>query len=223
MRIQTRPIPGMLALAMFGAAALANSTVHPTNKFAWQENTGWTNWRDANGAAQGVRVHATFLSGWIWGENIGWITVGNGAPGLCNSYANTTGADAGVNILPSGDLTGYAWAENVGWINFDTRAALSAHGQQARYDAPNARFRGYAWGENIGWINLDHFTHFVGATQTGCPGDLTGDGVINFDDLGMVLGTFGQTGACLAGDANGDGVVNFDDLGMVLAGFGTDC
>jgi hypothetical protein len=34
--------------------ALAQSNIDPANKFAWGENIGWTNWRDAGGAAQGV-------------------------------------------------------------------------------------------------------------------------------------------------------------------------
>ena len=43
-----------------------------------------------------------------------------------------------------------------------------------------------------------------------CPGDLNGDGVIDFDDLGIVLSGFGTD-------------YNFDDLGMVLGAFCTDC
>jgi hypothetical protein len=55
-----------------------------------------------------------------------------------------------------------------------------------------------------------------------CPGDLTGDSVVNADDLGVLLSNFGCTSACTA-DLNGDGVVNADDLGMLLSGFGTVC
>lgn len=64
---------------------------------------------------------------------------------------------------------------------------------------------------------------FVVRAQTaGIPGDLNGDGVVNFADLNLLLSNFGQTGApgSTPGDANGDGVVNFEDLNIVLTNFG---
>lgn len=56
-----------------------------------------------------------------------------------------------------------------------------------------------------------------------CPGDANGDRVINFQDLNIVLGQFGQSGAGLAGDVTGDGTVNFSDLNLVLSNFGVSC
>ena len=151
--------PGLLVCSQ---GAVAQSNVDPVHKYAWTENVGWTNWRDANGSAEGVFVDIPngYLSGYIWGENVGWINVGNGN----GPYANQTGADFGVNLDPGGDLDGYGWAENVGWVNFDTRSHAP---DQARYDAAAARFRGYAWGENIGWINLDDATHYVAVSSAG--------------------------------------------------------
>ena len=61
---------------------------------------------------------------------------------------------------------------------------------------------------------------FVGPDAAGLLGDINGDGVVDFDDLSIVLGQFGQTGQGLAGDVNGDGIVNFDDLSSVLGQFG---
>ena len=54
------------------------------------------------------------------------------------------------------------------------------------------------------------------------PGDLNGDGVVNFADLNIVLSNFGNTGepGAVPGDANDDGVVNFADLNVVLTNFG---
>ena len=49
-----------------------------------------------------------------------------------------------------------------------------------------------------------------GLAAAACPGDLTGDGVVDFDDLAVVLSGFG------AG-------FDFDDLAAVLANFGSDC
>ncbi|TVQ63111.1 MAG: DNRLRE domain-containing protein [Phycisphaerales bacterium] len=53
------------------------------------------------------------------------------------------------------------------------------------------------------------------------PGDVNGDGVVDFDDLAIVLGEFGLTGPGLKGDLNGDGVVDFADLSIVLGAFGS--
>ena len=71
---------GWMALGVFVAAPRgpAQSDIDPNNKFAWSENVGWTNWRDADNTIAGVRVEASFLSGYIWAENVGWIHVGAG-------------------------------------------------------------------------------------------------------------------------------------------------
>ncbi len=149
-------------VCMFGARdGRAQSNISATDKFAWGENIGWLNWRDANGTTSGVIVQSNYLQGFIWAENEGWINVGNGG----GPYANTNGTNFGVNILLNGDLFGYAWGENCGWINFNTVAQSP---NEARYDFMAGRCRGYAWGENVGWINLDDATHFVGAA-TGVP------------------------------------------------------
>ena len=216
----------LVALAPVLAGA-APSNVSQTNKFAWSENCGYLNFRDAGSpsGAQGVVIGARFLSGFAWGENIGFINFGDGTPTNGVSYANIDGTDFGVNIDPvTGDLTGLAWGENVGWINFDTRAALAGFGQQARVDTGESRLRGYAWGENIGWVNLDNAQVFVGFVPQ-CPGDTNGDGVVNFADLNNVLSTFGQSGApgFTGSDLNNDGVVNFADLNIVLSNFGVNC
>lgn len=50
-------------------------------------------------------------------------------------------------------------------------------------------------------------------TPCAVPGDINGDGVVNGNDLGILLANWGGSGA---GDANGNGVVNADDLAIVL-------
>ena len=171
----------VLALATATGTACAQSTIDPVNKYAWQENCGWMNWRDANSASQGVRDRATYLSGFIWGENIGWINVGS-MPANGVSYANSTGADSGVNIASNGNLSGFAWGENVGWINF-SGGALATPPQPARFDFTAQRFRGYAWGENIGWINLDDAQHFVKRTcYANCDGSTVAP-ILNVNDF----------------------------------------
>ncbi len=63
-----------LVLALAGLA-LAQSNVAPAQKFGGQENTGWMNWRDANGTTQGVVIGSMFLRGFAWGENVGWLNL----------------------------------------------------------------------------------------------------------------------------------------------------
>ncbi|MGP1347876.1 MAG: S8 family peptidase [Phycisphaerales bacterium] len=53
-----------------------------------------------------------------------------------------------------------------------------------------------------------------------CEGDLNGDDVVDSDDLGVLLGAFGGSGA---GDLDGDGDTDSDDLGILLSAFGTNC
>jgi hypothetical protein len=54
-----------------------------------------------------------------------------------------------------------------------------------------------------------------------CPADLNVDGVVNGDDLGILLAGWGQctSSNCIA-DLNDDGVVNGDDLGILLGAWG---
>ncbi|MCB9844936.1 MAG: hypothetical protein H6811_02970 [Phycisphaeraceae bacterium] len=204
------------------ASSMAQSSIDAMHKYAWSENCGWLNFRDAGApaGAQGVRVHSTFLSGFAWGENIGFVNFGDGSPANGVTYANTTGADSGVNIAANGDLFGLAWGENVGWINFDTRASLSSFGQQARLDSAAGRFRGYAWGENIGWVNLDDAEHYVGI-EPGCAADIDGDGDVDGDDF------FGYLDLFVAGDAradiDGDGDRDADDFFAYLDLFAQGC
>jgi hypothetical protein len=56
-----------------------------------------------------------------------------------------------------------------------------------------------------------------------CPGDASGDGLVDLDDLLLVLGDFGDPGPDADGDADGDGDVDLDDLLVVLGGFDTAC
>jgi hypothetical protein len=58
-----------------------------------------------------------------------------------------------------------------------------------------------------------------GPVATPCTGDLTGDGVVDADDLGVLLSAFGTAD----GDLNGDGTTNADDLGILLSAFGQGC
>ncbi|MBM3988498.1 MAG: hypothetical protein FJ294_11155 [Planctomycetes bacterium] len=102
-----------LVLAFAGLAS-AQSNVAPAQKFGWQENTGWMNWRDANVTAQGVVVGTNFLRGFAWGENVGWINFG--------PFSALPAAQQARVDLPSARIRGYVWGENIGWLNLDNAA-----------------------------------------------------------------------------------------------------
>jgi hypothetical protein len=51
-----------------------------------------------------------------------------------------------------------------------------------------------------------------------CPADLSRDGTVNGDDLGILLGRWGAIGGI--GDLNANGIINGDDLGILLAAWG---
>lgn len=57
----------------------------------------------------------------------------------------------------------------------------------------------------------------------GCTGDANPDGVVDFLDLNVVLGQYGQTGAGLPGDLDHNGVLDFVDLNLLLGVYGAIC
>lgn len=61
------------------------------------------------------------------------------------------------------------------------------------------------------WVTLE--------TTVPCEGELTGDGLIDGADLGVLLASWGSCTGCLA-DLNGDGAVDGADLGILLAAWG---
>ncbi len=213
----------VVLFACVSSGALGQSNISPAHKFCWSENCGFINWRDGGSpsGAQGVRLHATFLSGFAWGENIGWINFGDGTPSDdCDGspcYSTSNGAETGVNRDAStGNLSGFAWGENVGWINFGG-GALATPPNAARFDAAAHRLRGYAWGENIGWVNLDDANVFVGT----CPADYNGDGALTVQDIfDFLAGWFSGNPAA---DFNGAGGLGVSDIFDFLAAWFAGC
>ena len=211
------------ALLVPACAAAAQTNIDAAHKLAWSENTGWLNFRDANAGADGVRVHPTHLSGWIWSENLGWICVGRG-PSSGAAYTNVA-PDYGVNVEATGALAGFAWGENVGWVRFSTP---SAGAFQARADFTAGRLRGYAWGENIGWINLDHPTHFVAfpagvSCYANCDSSTT-DPILNVGDFTCFLQRFAAEDSYANCDQSTTApVLNVGDFTCFLQRFAAGC
>ncbi len=131
----------------FASQMLMATEIDSTEKYAWSENAGWSNFRSSHAVSE---VFADHLEGYAWFENIGWVKLGTDSSGGTHSYENTSAYNWGVNQDGSGNLSGYAWSENVGWINFNP-----THGQ-VTIDASSGEFDGYAWSENIGWIHFNN-------------------------------------------------------------------
>ncbi len=75
-------------------------------------------------------------------------------------------------------------------------------------------------GTPVGFVELDLSTMNSCAS---CFGDIDGDGDVDFADLNLLLGAFGQNGANLPGDLDGDGDVDFGDLNSLLGVYSTTC
>lgn len=113
--------------------SIASSTagaIDSTYKYAkgLNSNVGSINFGLASG---GVVVRDTTLTGYAWGENVGWI--------------NLAPTNGGVTNNSEGVLGGYAWGEYAGWINFaptNGGVVINSSGD----------FTGYAWSQNYGWI-----------------------------------------------------------------------
>jgi hypothetical protein len=171
--------------------ASSQSTISNTDRYAYAANAGWLDFR--NESTNGVRVADTALSGYSYAANFGWIHFGDGTPNNGHTYSNTSAADCGVNVSPSGSLTGYAYAANVGWINFE-----QVQGQPT-LDLRTGKFTGSAYSANLGWIALD--TTFSDlATTSISRSDSDSDGIadswenLNFGNLATATASTDQDG-----------------------------
>ena len=126
-------------------AQAGDTGMDPEATFAYGENTGWFNTRPSAEDQLTLHFDGTqgSLSGFVWGENIGWVHFPT------NGYG-------GVEVNDIGELSGYAWGENVGWIHFPTNGKGGV-----AIDVASGTFYGHAWGENIGWIRFASVTHGV--------------------------------------------------------------
>src|SRR5205823_3590164 len=111
-----------LATTLMGiASAHADTTIDPTNHYAWGANIGFTDWRPST--TDGVNIGPNFCAGFIYTANVGWIKMGAGAPANGTSYSNTSASDFGVNCSAGAvgekNLRGFGYGANIGWLNFE--------------------------------------------------------------------------------------------------------
>lgn len=69
------------------------------------------------------------------------------------------------------------------------------------------------------------FSAIDGCAPAPCPGDVTGDRVVDLTDLAVLLANFGVASGATReqGDLDGDGAVILNDLAILLANFGASC
>ena len=156
------------------------------SKYAYGENVGWFNAKPLGNGGPGVEVEDTRLTGYIWTENVGWVSLSCENTNSCSSIAY------GVINDGSGILAGYGWSENAGWISFSCENANGC--DSANYgvtiDPSTGEFAGYAWGENIGWISFRSTGPVTYGVTTSwvayldiCKCDFEPDGDVDGDDL----------------------------------------
>ncbi len=115
---------------VFISASSTNGTISSTYKYAEALDS---NFGTINFGLEVGNVHVTdsVMTGYAWGENIGWI--------------NLSPTSGGVTNNAEGTLSGYAWGEKIGWINFrPTNGGVSINS--------SGDFLGYAWNDSAGWI-----------------------------------------------------------------------
>ena len=176
------------------ASLLYAENVDPYNdemQYAYGQNVGWLNFEPNTG--NGVQVAGDKLTGYVWAENIGWI----------NLSPSTYG---GVSNDGAGNLSGYAWGENVGWISFSCENTASCgavdYGVTINTDG---EFSGYAWAENIGWINFNS-ADLYGYNVKACK--------VNFEDLANFVDDWLESDTGLPGDLSGNDEVDFVDYSI---------
>lgn len=169
---------------------------------------------------------------------------------VCVRVSNGPSApSSATQLMPTDDATGITLADRLGWVRVedaccfevlvsesDDFATMAGSYTSTDSDVGVGEI-GLALGKSYCWKVLA--TNAMGTTESAvwrfstagyqpgeCPGDATGDGRVNFDDLNVVLdkwGTDGSEGGDVAPTGGGDGSVDFLDLGLVLEEFDTVC
>ena len=162
-------------------AEAATGNIDTANKYAYSENTGWRNFHPTGSGVTAVTVNTTFLSGFVWAENIGYVKLGNESGG---PYNNTSSSDWGVNRDGSGNLSGYAWSENVDWINFNPSPP-----SRLTIGLSDGSFDGFAWFEKVGWIHFKNTSpaYNVLTTFTGGSGGGATEVISTMPEWAMII------------------------------------
>ena len=137
----------------------------------------------------------------------------------------STGITTAQILVPTSTLA--PWANNIAFIEFadiDQNGVIDAvdfQWFQAAYEGVNGdcNHNGIAdLADLLAGTSVDANGDGKPDECLPCVADLTGDGIVNGADLGILLGSWGQ--ADVPADFDGDGDVNGSDLGVLLGNWG---
>ncbi len=136
----------LLLCAFVGFVYASSGTIDATYKYAQFLNSAGG---DLNFGAPGggVTVTDTELTGYVWGNMVGWISLNCG-----NVSCTTQNGNFKVLNDGQGNLSGNAWGQNTGWISFKSTSGNANHKVVIN---GSGQFLGYAWSQNLGWIKFD--------------------------------------------------------------------
>lgn len=151
----------------------------------------------------------TGISGYVWGNELGWILLNPTGQGV--TFANST----------TGLLTGKAWSQVSGWVNF------APTGQSVTINPTTGELSGWAWtgGPYGGWIKFDcgdastcvKTTWRYSASSSGGGGGGGGGGAL-IDVCPNITGAQQTIPSGYTVDASGNCIVVLPDICPNLAG-----
>ncbi len=194
-------------------SSLAASTinVNTNQQSSYGANIGWMNWR--GDTTNGVVASEFWLSGHIWGANVGWIKVGaTSVPPNNIAWQNTVATNFGVNIVGGGELRGFAYGANIGWLVFTNRHAggLLLESEIPRLNYKTGNFTGFAYGANVGWISLSNAFARVKTDIIQNAPDTDSDTIADAWEL-QFSGSLATLGTATTSDFDGDGKSDRDE------------
>jgi len=147
-----RSITLHLACGLLLSSAAVAENIDPGNdgsQYAYAENVGWVNAEPGGSGGVGLHVTDSQVTGWMWGENVGWISLSCANTASCGTLPYGVANDEGV-------LTGHAWGENIGWVSFscENTASCTTADYGVVIDPFTGEFSGRAWAENVGWVTF---------------------------------------------------------------------
>jgi len=190
---------GLSGLLLTDGSLRAESNIDPGHAVISSDWIGQLNWLPGND--HGASINQYYCSGYIYGAQIGFISLGTGVPADKFHYKNNSASDFGVNVLPGGALRGYAYGANIGWINFEGTG-------NPNIDWATGRLQGKLWSANTGWISLNDGAQYVSLAFLPEALDSDGDGLPDaweIDHAGDLTSLSGNE------DSDGDGQTDLDE------------
>jgi hypothetical protein len=149
-----RTVTSVLTLTLIvGFSPGEAETIDPSAtgaRFAYSENAGWVNAEPLGNGGPGMHISSGPVSGWLWSESLGWISLSCVNTGSCPQVPYGVTNDGAVH------LSGFAWSENAGWVVFScaTTASCTTVQYGVVADPQTGVLTGFAWSENVGWVSF---------------------------------------------------------------------